>query len=132
LRVKKKIKVQLLLSHYQQGFSLIEVMVAALILSFGLLGFAQGQLMAFRTSQHAYLLSLADLKNNELAERLRICGIQSRCIQQELSLWKIEVNKSFPEGKAQVLVKDLNYQSKIQWFSLDYQATLFLYLLFRL
>ena len=132
MRLIKKIKVQLLLNNCQQGFSLIEVMVAALILSFGLLGFAQGQLMAFRNSQHAYLLGLADLKNNELAERLRICGIQSRCIQQELSLWKAEVNKSFPDGKAQISVTDLNYQSRIQWFSPDYQPTLFLYLLFRL
>lgn len=132
MRRIKKIKVQLLNGNCQQGFSLIEVMIAALILSFGLLGFAQGQLMAFRTSQHAYLLSLADLKNNELAERLRICGVQSRCMQQELSLWKAEVSKSFPNGTAQISIKDLNYQSRIQWFSLDYQPTLFLYLLFRL
>lgn len=132
MRLTKKIKVQLLLSNCQQGFSLIEVMVAALILSFGLLGFAQGQLMAFRTSQHAYLLSLADLKNNELAERLRACGLQSRCIQRELGLWKAALNKSFPDGKAEISVKDLSYQSKIQWFSLDYQPTLFLCLLFRL
>lgn len=132
MRRIKKSKVRWLLSHCEQGFSLIEVMVAALILSVGLLGFAQGQLMAFRTSQQAYLLSLADLKNNELAERLRICAMQSQCIQQELSLWKAEVNKDFPAGKAQISTKDLNYQSKIQWFSLDYQAPLFLYLLFRL
>lgn len=131
MRIKKR-KIRLLLGHCQQGFSLVEVMVAALILSFGLLGFAQGQLMAFRTSQQAYLLSLADLKNNELAERLRVCARQSPCAQRELSLWKAEVHKSFPDGKAQISTKDLNYQSKIQWFSLDYQAALFLYLLFQL
>ena len=131
MRIKKS-KVPLLLGHCQQGFSLVEVMVAALVLSLGLLGFAQGQLMAFRTSQQAYLLSLADLKNNELAERLRVCARQSRCAQQELSLWKAEVNKNFPDGRAQISTKDLNYQSKIQWFSLGYQATLFLDLLFRL
>ncbi len=51
----------MLLSH-QQGFSLIEVMVAAAILSFSLLGFAQAQLMALHVSEQAYLINLADLK----------------------------------------------------------------------
>lgn len=130
MKIIVKIKKKLLINS-QQGFSLIEVMIASLILSFSLLGYAQGQIMAFRTSQHAYLLSLADLKNNELAERLSICGANSRCIHQESNLWKREIKEIFPEGEAQVAKKDLNYQSRIQWFSLDSQHTHFLYLLFR-
>ena len=50
----------------QQGFSLIEVMVAATILSISLIGFAQAQLLALQAAEHAYLINLANLKNIEL------------------------------------------------------------------
>jgi prepilin-type N-terminal cleavage/methylation domain-containing protein len=107
----------MLLSH-QQGFSLIEVMVAAAILSFSLLGFAQAQLMALHISEHAYLINLADLKNVELAENFTICGSRSLCLQQSLTLWKKETQESFPKGMGQISKLNLtNYQSKIQWFS---------------
>ena len=57
----------------QQGFSLIEVMVAATILSISLIGFAQAQLLALQAAEHAYLINLANLKNIELAEGFKIC-----------------------------------------------------------
>ena len=106
------------LLNHQQGFSLIEVMVAAAILSFSLLGFAQAQLMALHASEHAYLINLADLKNMELAENFTICGSQPVCLQQALTLWKKETQENFPKGMGQILQLNLaNYQSKIQWFS---------------
>lgn len=106
-----------LLSH-QQGFSLIEVMVATAILSFSLLGFAQAQLMALHASEHAYLINLADLTNVELAENFTICESQPGCLQQALILWKKEIQESFPKGMGQISQLNLsNYQSKIQWFS---------------
>jgi prepilin-type N-terminal cleavage/methylation domain-containing protein len=102
---------------YQQGFSLIEVMVAAAILSFSLLGFAQAQLMALQASEHAYLINLADLRNVELAENFKICRSQL-CLQQASSLWKKETQESFPKGMGQISKFNLSdYQSKIQWFS---------------
>lgn len=107
----------MLLSH-QQGFSLIEVMVAAAILSFSLLGFAQAQLTALHASEHAYLINLADLKHMELAENFTICGSQPLCLQQVSILWKQETQKFFPKGMGQISKLNLsNYQSKIQWFS---------------
>jgi prepilin-type N-terminal cleavage/methylation domain-containing protein len=105
------------LSNYQQGFSLIEVMVAAAILSFSLLSFAQAQLIALHVSEHAYLINLADLKNLELAENFTICESQPVCLQQALTLWKKETQESFPKGMGQISQLNLsNYQSKIQWF----------------
>lgn len=102
----------------QQGFSLIELMVAAAILSISLLGFAQAQLMALHASERAYLINLADIKNQELAEDFMICGSQLFCFQQALSLWKKETQESFPKGIGQISrINFSTYQSKIQWLS---------------
>lgn len=106
-----------MLLRYQQGFSLIEAMVAAAILSFSLLGFAQVQLLALHASEQAYLTNLADLKNVELAEYFTICKSHTLCVQQALILWKKEVQESFPNGKGKMSTFNYsNYQSKIQWF----------------
>jgi|EndMetStandDraft_9_1072997.scaffolds.fasta_scaffold09343_3 prepilin-type N-terminal cleavage/methylation domain-containing protein len=106
------------LLNYQQGFSLIEVMVATAILSFSLLGFVQAQLVALHASEHAYLINLADLKNLELAESFTICESQRICLQQALTLWKEETQENFPKGTGQISqLNSSNYQSKIQWFS---------------
>lgn len=114
----------------EQGLSLIEVMLASLILSFGLLGFLQGQLIALRVSEQAYFINLADLKNNELAERIRSCSNKLLCIQEQLNLWKREVNKLFPKGKSLLVTHGADYQSKLSWIS-TYQPKFWsLYLLF--
>lgn len=104
---------------YQQGFSLIEVMVAAAILSFSLLGFAQAQLLALHASEQAYLINLADLKNEEIAENITICGSHASCFQQAIIFWKKEIQESFPKGIGEILtLNSSNYQSKIHWFFL--------------
>jgi prepilin-type N-terminal cleavage/methylation domain-containing protein len=118
----------------ERGFSLIEVMLASAILSFGLLGFAQGQLVALRVSEYAYFVNLADLKNNELAERMRSCSNRLFCIQEQLDLWTKEIHTIFPEGEECYSSQGVDYQSKISWFSI-YQHPKFiasLHLLFRL
>lgn len=127
--IKNASKNQLSLT-IQQGFSLIEVMIASLILSTGLLVYVHSQWMAFHISQHAYLLSLADLKNNELAERFRSCRTDLHCRQMELALWQREIKKKFPEGDATVVKKNLNYESKIYWVLPNFHHRRFLKLLF--
>lgn len=106
-----------MLLRHQQGFSLIEVMIATAILSFSLLGFAQAQLLALHASEQAYLTNLADLKNVELAENFTICGSHTLCLQQALILWKKDIQESFPKGIGKITTFNCsNYQSKIQWF----------------
>lgn len=123
-------KNSVLLSH-QQGFSLVEVMVAAAILSLSLLGFAQAELMALHVSEQVYLINLADLKNRELAENFTICGSRLLCLQQASTLWKQETQECFPKGMGQISKLYLsNYQSKIQWFSTFSKFPSFLNLLF--
>ncbi len=129
----ENIKLKALLAK-EKGFSLIEVMLASVILSFGLLAFVQGQLTAMRISEYAYFVNLADLKNNELAERIRSCSHQLLCIQEQLGLWRKEVHAIFPKGEEHYMRQGADCQSKISWFSI-YRHPKFiasLQLLFRL
>ena len=117
----------------QQGFGLIEVMLSLFILSIGLLSFTQSQLMALRTSEQAYFINLADLKNNELAERVYTCRNQA-CIQAQLLLVEENIAKVFPEGEAFLIKQGDDYHYKISWRSLYCQPKFkrSLQLLFRL
>lgn len=107
-----------MLLHSQQGFSLVEVMVAAAIVSVSLLSVTHAQLIALHASDHAYLISLADLKNVELAENVTMCGPRPRCLQQALTLWEKDTQASFPRGLGRIVKRNVTgYQSKIQWFA---------------
>jgi type IV pilus assembly protein PilV len=55
----------------QSGFSLVEVMVALLIISIGLLGIAKMQALALSTTGQARLRSLAALEASSLASMMR-------------------------------------------------------------
>ncbi len=106
------------LFRHQQGFSLIEVMLAVTILSISLLGFTQAQLVSLQATEHAYAINLAHLKNVELAERFKRCEFQTLCLQQARALWTKEIEESFPKGIGLISEVNLsNFQSKIQWFS---------------
>ncbi|MFZ0257314.1 MAG: type IV pilus modification protein PilV, partial [Gammaproteobacteria bacterium] len=56
---------------FQQGFSLIEVLITVLVLAIGLLGLAGLHAQALRFSHNAYLRSHATLLGNEMADRMR-------------------------------------------------------------
>lgn len=51
-----------------KGFSLLEVLIAMLILSIGLLGFARAQIISLHHNEAAYQQTLAEIQNNSLAE----------------------------------------------------------------
>jgi type IV pilus assembly protein PilV len=57
--------------HRQAGATLVEVMVAFLVLSIGLLGLAMLQAKSLRMNTDAYLRSQATLITNELIESMR-------------------------------------------------------------
>lgn len=54
----------------QRGFNLIEVLVALVVLSLGLLGIAGLQISSVRNTQGSYYRSLATVFMNDLAERV--------------------------------------------------------------
>ena len=55
----------------QKGFTLIEVLVAVVILSIGLLGLAGMQLWAVKNTGNAFYRTQATLAANEMVERIR-------------------------------------------------------------
>jgi type IV pilus assembly protein PilV len=55
----------------QRGFSLVEVMVALLVISIGLLGIAKMQALSLSTTSQARLRSLAALEASSLASMMR-------------------------------------------------------------
>lgn len=54
----------------QQGFNLIEILVALVVLTLGLLGIAGLQLSSIRNTQSSYSRSIAIAAANDLAERM--------------------------------------------------------------
>lgn len=56
----------------QLGFNLIEVMVALVILSIGLLGMAKLQVTGIKQNQSAYMRSQANLLAYDIADRIRV------------------------------------------------------------
>lgn len=55
----------------QHGFSLLEVLIAVVVLSIGLLGIAGLQLTGLRFAHNANLRYLAALQANDMADRMR-------------------------------------------------------------
>ena len=61
----------LALCNRQTGFSLIEVLIAALVLSIGLVGVAGLQAMSLKNNQSAYMRTQASALAYDLADRMR-------------------------------------------------------------
>lgn len=53
------------------GFTLVEVLFAAFILSFGILGFLQSELMALRVTQRMQGFRVAQIKSYRFAETIK-------------------------------------------------------------
>lgn len=56
---------------FQKGFSMLEVLVAIVVISFGLLGLAGLQAVGLKNNQTAYLRSLATQQAYDMADRMR-------------------------------------------------------------
>ena len=64
-------RMQLPSAHCQKGLSLMESMIAMVVLSVGLLGIAGMQLSALKASNSANYRAIASIKASELADRMR-------------------------------------------------------------
>ncbi|VAW80016.1 Type IV fimbrial biogenesis protein PilV [hydrothermal vent metagenome] len=58
-------------SHHESGFTLVEVLVAVLVLSVGLLGLASLQANGIRQNSSAYMRTQAIVFANDMADRMR-------------------------------------------------------------
>lgn len=133
----------------QQGATLIEVMVAVLVLSIGLLGVASLQLFGLRYNQSAYLRSQATVLAYDIADRMRAnpngvsagyydnidsaslptdpACISTGCTNQQLANHDIREWGSYFTGAAPVLPSATgtvvkvgsNYVATISWTELE-------------
>lgn len=71
----------------QQGFSMLEVLVSIVILSFGLLGVAGMQAAALRYNQTAYLRSIATQLAYDVSDRMRgnLVGVRNAAYSCDVS-----------------------------------------------
>lgn len=110
----------------QQGFSLLELLTALIILSIGLLAFAKSQVTALRDNQTAHFYSLANTQTLSLVERLRACEKQSTCIAQAKSDWQNENQLLLPAATSTVNDCTAICEITIAWQTVDhnYKVTL--------
>ncbi|WP_092406608.1 type IV pilus modification protein PilV [Dokdonella immobilis] len=106
-----------------RGFTLLEVLIAMLVLSFGLLGLAALQAYSVKANQSANFRSQATALANMMLDNIRSnrerlgdyyiddyedgfdCGSDpddSSVGAHDLSVWRIQVNCQLPEGRAAV------------------------------
>ncbi len=109
------------------GFSLIEVMVAALVMGVGLMGVLSLQSRSVQFNQQAYYMSQANILARDISERMGVnreaavnyrinsveglsssldCGVVS-CSQEEIAVWDIadwgsSIQRILPGGDAEI------------------------------
>lgn len=117
----------------QSGFSLIEVLIAVIILSIGLLGLASLQLAGTKNNQDAYYRSQATMLANDIADRMRANRDSARngdyetglgdsapgggsIAAQDLTAWKDRLDDVLPAGQGAIdLGSDNTVEIIIQW-----------------
>lgn len=112
----------------QAGSTLLEVLIALVILSIGLLGFANATLIALRTNQSAYFQSFARVQLDAMTERLRACQqpevTSPACFNLEVSAWTKENAAMLPAAKSFASSQGAGYQFKIFWRMQSNEATM--------
>ena len=105
----------------QNGMALLEVMVAVVVLSLGLLGVAGMQLAGMRSNQVAYYRSVATMQAYDMADRIR-AGMNTNAYTpvtavdtSELGDWKAKNASLLPGGGGDVTIVGNRLQISVQW-----------------
>lgn len=117
--------------HRQSGVGLIEVLVAVLVLSIGLLGLAGVQLISMRNSNSALSKVQANTLGNDILDRMRanrgaaLDGDYDTTFEDEheggtvalddLSDWKTALSDQLPGGQGEIDVDDAEVLVTIRW-----------------
>jgi type IV pilus assembly protein PilV len=91
--------------HKQKGFSMIEVMVTILIVSFGLLGIAGIIVNSLKHNQGAYTRTQASILANDIIGRMRA---NRRIAEGALLPYNIAINAETPDAGGDTVQNDLN------------------------
>ncbi len=79
--------------HYSQGFSLLEVLIAVVVIGVGIIGVAGMQIIGLRHTHSSYLLTMANTLGNDMAERMR-----ANMTRYDEQAWASAVAASLPNG----------------------------------
>ncbi len=108
--------------HKQQGFMLLEVLIATAIIGLGLLGVVSLQMTGLRGSESAYLRSQASISAYEILDKIRANRVKAiegdfnlasvstigdlsapaNLIERERYAWLSTVSSVLPDGKGQI------------------------------
>jgi len=105
--------------HQQAGFTLLEVLVAIVILSVGLLGLAGLQATGLQANHSAYLRSQASILSYDIIDAMRANREAARAGQyaitlnaanpagatipnQDVALWRTNIANVLPDGKSAI------------------------------
>jgi len=105
------------------GFSMIEVLVALLILAVGLLGVAGVQVVSMQNTVSANLQTQATIFAQEMAERIRANG-SSVLSSAELDEWENRFNQAVGgQGEAAVTRTGNVIEMELKWIDRDASVT---------
>ncbi|MDI5922439.1 type IV pilus modification protein PilV [Halomonas sp. LR5S13] len=103
---------------YEGGFTLLEALLAVLVLSIGLLGVAGMQLKAMQSAQVAYQRSIATLAAQDAVERLwaSVAANDGICSSASIDDWASQWDPHFPGTLSAPLAQDgCRFAIDIQW-----------------
>lgn len=126
----------------QQGVTLVEVLIAVLVLSVGLLGVAAMQTTALSMNHSAYLRSQANNMAYDIIDRMRanrpaaLEGEYTREIQAEppagsgvaatdVREWLSDLAATLPEGQGEISLSSRRLSVGVQWRDRDGEAQRF-------
>ena len=95
----------------EQGFSLLEVLIALAIFALGSLGLAETELQALRQSQENNLLSQLNWQTWALSARL----YHNLAPASVMNAWQQDIQQNFPQIKLTVLKNPGHYQLIYHW-----------------
>jgi type IV pilus assembly protein PilV len=99
------------LANKQQGFSMIELLVALLIFSIGLLGIASLQVTGMRMTRDAELMGRASLYVSSMAERIRA---NSSTLVDTVD-WTHSIQTALPSGLGEVITVNRMHTISVSW-----------------
>jgi type IV pilus assembly protein PilV len=126
-----------------RGFTLLEALIALLVLSIGLLGLAGLQLSSARLGYEAHMRSITTVSASEIIERIRMrtykldvkarpqiisqyvgltagaCDPSLSTIVNDFSCWQQHIAEELPEGEGRIIDADNTdgiFEVQISWY----------------
>lgn len=95
----------------QTGFSMIELLVAMLIFSIGLLGMASLQVTGMRMTRDAELMGQASLYASSMADQIRAKASSS----VDVAGWSQKIQTDLPQGAGKVSTVNRTHTISVSW-----------------